>query len=162
MGPAITDLSTPIDQDFSQIICVPERDDRRFLAFVHHGLNSDSYAKAFLSSLLASKKEADTNVRGEQRPCISCNYCQDVCPVGLIPHLLHRHVEREIIEEGLLTLRIFDCIDCNLCSYVCPSKIPVAEHIKMGKARLEEEGFDYRSIMASRLRLKGLGKGQSE
>jgi Na+-translocating ferredoxin:NAD+ oxidoreductase RnfC subunit len=87
------------------------------------------------------QKKCGTNVHGELRPCIFCTFCEEVCPAGIIPHFLFHYVEKDIIDDTLLKYRIFDCIDCNLCSYVCPSKIPVAQFIKEGKAKLLDEGF---------------------
>jgi Na+-translocating ferredoxin:NAD+ oxidoreductase RnfC subunit len=80
----------------------------------------------------------DTGLHGPVRACISCGQCQNVCPVGLIPHLLHKHVEQGLVNESLANLRIFDCIECNLCNYVCPSKIDLIDSIKKGKEQLEE------------------------
>ncbi len=113
-------------------------------AFVRPGPRKDSYSRTFLSLLLGSEKitkRCETNLRGEERPCISCNYCVEVCPVSIMPHLLFRHVERDIIDEALLKYGIFDCIECNLCSYVCPSKITLGQWIKDGKAKLIDEGL---------------------
>jgi len=80
----------------------------------------------------------NTGLNGPIRACISCGQCQNVCPVGLIPHLLHKHVEQELINERLADLRIFDCIECNLCNYGCPSKIDLVGSIIKGKEQLEE------------------------
>ncbi|PKK97745.1 MAG: hypothetical protein CVV57_10720 [Tenericutes bacterium HGW-Tenericutes-2] len=80
----------------------------------------------------------DTGLHGTVRACISCGQCQNVCPVGLIPHLLHKHVEQGLVNESLANLRIFDCIECNLCNYGCPSKIDLVGSIKKGKEQLEE------------------------
>ena len=87
----------------------------------------------------------DTNLHGEHRPRIACTYCDSVCPAGILPHLLHRYVQREVIDETLVRLRIFDCIDCNLCTYVCTSKIPLAALMREGKEKLKEEGLDPRA-----------------
>ena len=72
---------------------------------------------------------------------MSCSYCDEVCPAKIIPHLISKYAERDLISETLLRLRIFDCVECNLCSYVCPSKIPVARFIKEGKDKLIEQGY---------------------
>jgi Na+-translocating ferredoxin:NAD+ oxidoreductase RnfC subunit len=98
----------------------------------------------------------DTNLHGEHRPCIACTYCDGVCPAGILPHLLHRYVQREVIDETLLRLGIFDCIDCNLCTYVCTSKIPLAALMREGKEKLVAEGLDPRPAEAERRALKGL------
>ena len=62
--------------------------------------------------------------------------------MAIIPHLLFHYVENDVIDETLLKYKIFNCIECNLCSYVCPSKIPLAQFIKEGKARLIDEGCE--------------------
>jgi len=80
----------------------------------------------------------NTGLHGPVRACISCGQCQNVCPVGLIPHLLHKHVEQGLVNERLADLRIFDCIECNLCNYGCPSKIDLIGSIIKGKEQLED------------------------
>jgi len=62
--------------------------------------------------------------------------------VGIIPHLLFHYIEKDVIDETLLKYKIFNCVECNLCSYVCPSKIPIAQFIKEGKSKLNDEGFE--------------------
>ena len=98
----------------------------------------------------------DTNIHGEHRPCIACTYCDNVCPVGILPHLLHRYVQRGVIDETIVRYRIFDCIDCNLCTYVCTSKIPLAQLMRKGKDSLKAEGLDPRGRAVDRLQLRGV------
>jgi len=140
-GVSLQDLSLPVDRQFTSIIALPEETNREFLAFVRPGFRRDSYSRTFLSTLSIFKKECNTNIHGEERPCISCGFCDEVCPARIIPHLIYKYVERNAIDEALVNLRIFDCIECNLCSYVCPSKIPLARFIKEGKEKLIEEGY---------------------
>lgn len=143
-GEGLSDLSMPADRTCGAIIAVVEGNKREMFAFVRPGPRKDSYSRTFLSLLFGSEnitKRCETNLRGEVRPCISCNYCVEVCPVSLMPHLLFRHVEREIIDERLLKYGIYDCIECNLCTYVCPSKITLGQWIKDGKAKLIDEGL---------------------
>jgi Na(+)-translocating NADH:ubiquinone oxidoreductase A subunit len=140
-GPALTDLDLPLEPAHANLIALPEGAAGEPLFFARPGLRKDSYSRTFLSSLLPLARQAETNLHGEPRPCISCSYCEGVCPVGLLPQLLHRYVQRNLIEEILVRYRIFRCIDCNLCTYVCPSKIPVARLLKEGKERLVAEGL---------------------
>jgi len=140
-GMALDDLLLPIDRTYSQIMAIHENRDREFLAFIRPGSRRDSYSHTFMSSFLPEvQRTCDTNRHGEERPCISCNYCEEVCPVNIIPHILSKYVQRSIIDETLANLHIFDCIQCGLCSYVCPSKIPLAQHIKEGTEMLSEQG----------------------
>ncbi len=141
-GPAVRDLSAPVDRTVSQVIALPEERTRHLIAWLRPGFDEDSYARAFLSHLFPMKKRADTNLKGELRPCLSCGWCQEVCPVGIIPHLISKYAERDIIDETLVAYKIFNCIECSLCSYVCPSKVPVAANIKKGKRKLLEDGID--------------------
>ncbi|HCD38164.1 MAG TPA: hypothetical protein DEQ77_05515 [Candidatus Omnitrophica bacterium] len=142
-GPELKDLTLPIDKTYAQILAIPENHKREFLSFLQFGPLSDSYSHTFVAQAYPKAvKSCETNMHGEARPCISCNYCEEVCPVGIIPHLLSKYVQRSIIDETLMNLRIFNCIECGLCSYVCPSKIPLAKHIKEGQEKLTVSGCD--------------------
>ena len=162
-GAALTDLSLPVDRTFNTIIALSEDTQREFLAFARPGFRRDSYSHTCLSILFKKNSEmfqktCGTNLHGEERPCIFCTFCQQVCPVGIIPHLLFHYVEKDVIDETLLKYKIFNCIECNLCSYVCPSKIPIAQHIKEGKAKLYEEGCE---CPVPRAALKGVEEYRS-
>ncbi len=133
-----------IDVDTELLIAIPEDSKRRPLFFFRPGSKADSYTNSFISALLPNgEKTAETNIHGEHRACVNCTYCQSVCPVGLYPQLLHKHVDKEIITERLAELKIFDCIGCNLCNYVCPSKLDVAGDISKGKSLLEEREISH-------------------
>lgn len=145
-GSTITDMSLPVSRTFNSIIALTEGTEREFLSFVRPGINKDSFSRVFLSTLFEGlspriKKTCDTNLHGEVRPCISCGFCETVCPANLIPHLLFHQVKNDVIDELLINYKIFDCIDCNLCTYVCTSKIPLAKYIKDGKDKLADEGL---------------------
>ena len=134
------DLSIPVGRSIGHITVLTENKKRQFLAFMRPGLKSDSYSNAFLSSCISSvKRKYDTNMHGELRPCIQCGFCEEVCPVSIIPHLLSKQIKHDLC-EGTEKLGIFDCIDCGICSYVCPCKIPLADDIASGKKKLIEEG----------------------
>ena len=133
----------------SLLIALPQGESQIF-SFMRPGVRKDSYARAFFSNFLPSLKSGfvslakttDVLVHGEPRPCITCTFCDQVCPVRIHPHLLHRYVKKDLVDETLLRYQIFRCIECNLCSYVCPSKIPVAALLKRGKRKLLQEGYD--------------------
>lgn len=155
-GANLSNLLLPIDRTFSHIISFPERKSREFLAFIRPGCQKDSYSRTFLSSLFGSKKKVDTNLNGEKRPCIFCNFCQEVCPVSIIPHLIYHYVDKNIIDKTLLNSGIFNCIECNLCNYVCPSKIQVAQYIRDGQEKLITMGYDRSMCITPYFDLKGL------
>ena len=153
----MNDLNLPIDRTFSQIVAIHEAKDRKFLAFMDPGIKSDSYTRAFLAKWIPlSHKKPDTNMHGDQRPCISCTFCEEVCPVGIIPHLLSRYVQRGVIDETLMNYDIFNCIECGLCSFVCPSKIPLLQHMKEGQEKLVMQGCDRTQCILPRFDLKGI------
>ena len=138
-GKVCDNLSVPVDRTASSIAVLEENRDRQFLSFLRPGIQSDSFSNAFASSLFPkARRKLDTNVKGENRPCVYCNYCENVCPAGLMPYLLSKYVTHEMVEEAGRH-RILACIECGLCTYVCPSKLPLMEHIQAGKARLETE-----------------------
>jgi electron transport complex protein RnfC len=141
-GPALADPAAPVDLSFRAVLALPEEEEEPVLPFARPGLAMDSYSRTFASLALPFGKKADTNVHGEHRACVACGYCERVCPVRILPYLLHRHIQRDLIDENLVRFEIFKCIDCGLCSYVCTSKIPLAEQIREGKERLKAEGLE--------------------
>lgn len=158
----LDDFSIPLGRTFSKIIAIPENKEREFLAFILPGIKCDSYTRAFLAQWLPNaQKSPDTNQHGEERPCISCGYCEEVCPVRIIPHLLSKHVEREIIDEKLFNYGIFNCIECGLCNFVCPSKIPLLKHIKKGQEELSKEGLDRDKCILPGFEVKGIEEFRS-
>ena len=144
-GQALDDVSMPVDRTFTTVVSLLEDDEREFVSFMQPGFRKDSYSGTCASSLVSrggmSPKTCGTNVHGERRPCIFCTFCEELCPVGVIPHLLFHHVEKDMVDETLLRYEIFKCIECRLCDYVCPSKIPLAGYIQEGKKRLVAEGW---------------------
>jgi Na(+)-translocating NADH:ubiquinone oxidoreductase A subunit len=150
-----------IGPDCSAIIAITEGADQ-MLPFAMPGFRKDSITRSFASAFLPLQVGADTNLHGERRPCISCTYCEQVCPVGLLPYILHRYVERDMVDENLLRYGVQRCVDCNLCSYVCPSKIPLAGLIREGKQKLKAEGLSLAEKTAATFGLRGLPQPEEE
>ncbi len=118
---------------------VEEQKERKFLAFLRPGIDRRSYSRTFLSSLRPGFTERlDTGKWGENRPCVCCGYCERVCPAGIMPNLIHRHLYGDDIEEAE-RLRLDLCVGCGLCSYVCPSKIDLREQILKTQQELRHE-----------------------
>ena len=112
---------------------------REFLSFVRAGFNRPSYTLAYASGLCPGKAQpTSTALRGEPRACIACGYCEDVCPVDIMPHLIRRFLEKDLLEEAQMAGAQI-CVECGLCSYVCPSKIELSETISRGIEQIHEE-----------------------
>lgn len=89
-----------------------------------------------LSGVLAlSQEEAAFD---ENLPCIRCERCVQVCPMGLTPNLLGEYSHKGMYREAE-RLHLRDCIECSLCSYTCPAKRALVTWIKQGKAGLAAE-----------------------
>ncbi len=155
-GIELTDLNLPLNKTFSQIIALDNSKDNEFLSFIRPGVYKDSYSNCYVSTALNTQKKVNTLQNGERRPCIFCNYCQQACPAGIIPHYIYHHVERGFVDQELMRFAIFNCIKCNLCSYVCPSKIPLAKYISEGMVSLTDRACDRSLVAAPGMDLKGL------
>jgi electron transport complex protein RnfC len=71
--------------------------------------------------------------------CVRCGLCERVCPVGIIPWLVHRELEAKT-PEPLLLFHVDNCIGCRVCSAVCPSGIGLEEEVR--RAALMKGGHD--------------------
>ncbi len=74
----------------------------------------------------------DTDVT-EEKSCIKCGRCVDVCPMELKPLRFAKYADTENW-EGFKTERVMDCMECRCCEYICPSKIQLVTKIRAGKA----------------------------
>lgn len=87
-------------------------------------------AKGSAGIVFITIKEA---LRREERNCIRCAKCVNVCPMGLEPFMLMNQSEREMWDE-MERNRTMDCIECGSCSYTCPSNRPLLDYIRYGKS----------------------------
>ena len=121
---------------------LPEGTEREFLSFLRPGFTRTSYSRTFISSLTRARDRHITNLlRGEERPCIACGYCEEVCPMDLMPQILHRYLYRGSIDEAAKA-GLFRCIDCRLCTYVCTSKIELQSEFAEARAQITRERED--------------------
>jgi Na+-translocating ferredoxin:NAD+ oxidoreductase RnfC subunit len=84
------------------------------------------------------RERLTTAMRGELRPCVSCNFCEEVCPAGISPHLIHKFLYRDLIEEAAYA-RVDLCVECGLCSYVCPSKLDLRAQFTEARKQVEQD-----------------------
>jgi len=161
-GRAVDPGRQVVEPNDDAFFLLPEQTERQFLGFLRPGVDRDSYAPVFLSALFGRRpRPTHTGLRGERRPCISCGFCEEVCPAGIMPHLIYRLLmlqeplpsvapaggaapsstaqrsEAGLEEAQLLGAEL--CVNCGLCSYVCPSKLELAQEIQEGQERIQAE-----------------------
>ena len=143
-GNILPEEAQGVDVECRGITILPEHVDREFLGFIRPGWDRDSYSDSFLSSLRKDFRERlTTGLRGEGRPCVACNYCDEVCPAGIMPYLIHKYLYADLIEEAEQA-RVDLCVECGLCSYVCPSKIDLRTQLVEAKALIAKEKEEIR------------------
>ena len=143
-----------VDTECRGITILPELKDREFLGFIRPGWGRNCYAECFLGSLREKFSERlTTAIRGELRPCISCNFCEEVCPAGIMPYLIHKYLYADLIEEAEQA-RVDLCVECGLCTFVCPSKIDLSKEFVEAKRIIEKEKEEIRQEEARRQKLR--------
>jgi Na(+)-translocating NADH:ubiquinone oxidoreductase A subunit len=128
-----------LDTECRGLTILAESADREPFAFIRPGWDRSSYSKCFLSSLGRNLPEKLTAaMRGEVRPCISCGFCEKICPAGIMPHLLHKYLYQDMLEQAE-KVRLDLCIGCGLCSFVCPSKIELRDQFIQAQQMLSQQ-----------------------
>lgn len=133
---------------------LPRPAGREFLGFTNPGFDRVSILPCFASRLTgAADRHLTTSLRGERRPCISCGLCEEVCPMQLLPQVLHRYLHRDAIDEAEQT-GLPLCIGCGLCAYICPSKIELRHQFLEAQRRLQIEHAQTVAAEAAQERLE--------
>ena len=68
----------------------------------------------------------------EDRACIKCGRCLEVCPMELAPLMYVYHGTRQEWDKTS-EYKVKNCIECRGCEYICSSKINILSHIKKAK-----------------------------
>lgn len=68
----------------------------------------------------------------EEKECIKCGRCVDVCPMELAPLDIVKYAALGDAEK-VLSLNVMDCFSCKCCEYICSSKIPLVSKIAAAK-----------------------------
>jgi Na(+)-translocating NADH:ubiquinone oxidoreductase A subunit len=143
-GKILTKDTLGVDTECRGITVLRELVEREFLGFMRPGWSRHCYAQCYLSSLRKEFAEQyTTGLRGELRPCIACNFCEEVCPAGIMPYLIHKYLYANLIEQ-VERARVDLCVECGLCSYVCPSNIDLRKQLIDAKALIEKEKEEIR------------------
>ena len=128
-----------LDAECSSLTVLPDDPPREFLGFARAGWDRQSVHRCYLSRLRKPfAEELTTRLRGERRACVACSACEEVCPAGIRPHLIHKYLYEDALEEAEAA-RIDLCVECGLCSYVCPSKIELLEQFREAKVAIARE-----------------------
>ncbi|MBN2167818.1 MAG: electron transport complex subunit RsxC [Actinobacteria bacterium] len=78
---------------------------------------------------------SDVAASAEERQCVGCDKCVDVCPMFLMPNLIVKYAKRgqyELSDRAGAK----DCFECGCCTYACPSRIPHVSYVRKAKAEL--------------------------
>lgn len=87
------------------------------------------------SGILVLDKSSSGSI--QEKPCISCARCVDICPMKLMPNFIATYVEYNQIENAK-SFGLMDCMECGSCSYICPAKRHLVHYIKFGKLLYNE------------------------
>lgn len=140
-GRAVEYMNKPIGPECDILVALEENRAGEVFSFAKPGFRKHSMMYTMANAFLPFTKNNDTNLNGEERACLSCGNCYNLCPAGLYPTQLYKYVERDKVDEVPMRYGIFRCFDCNLCTYGCTAKIPLADWIGKGKEMLIEEGY---------------------
>ncbi|MEF8837637.1 MAG: 4Fe-4S dicluster domain-containing protein [Candidatus Bipolaricaulota bacterium] len=142
-GNKLENLDLPVNKNMDSLVQLPKPQGSQVLAWLHPGLGKNSYTNAFFSALAPNRKKvADSGLHGEERPCVYCGWCSDVCPVDILPFQILKTYDHGMVDE-VNRLQPQRCVDCGLCSYVCPSKLPLSETVKRAKQDQPGENHNY-------------------
>ena len=72
-----------------------------------------------------------------EKPCIACARCVDVCPMKLLPNHICAFIEHKRINDAKKA-GMLDCMECGTCSFICPTNRNLVHYIKLGKAYWNE------------------------
>jgi Na(+)-translocating NADH:ubiquinone oxidoreductase A subunit len=141
-GEALDVHEASVESGDDGFFALPKAVDRQSFSFLRPGFDRTSAFPAFAGSAIRRPDSHITaTLRGEERPCISCGMCEEVCPVRIMPQVIHRYLHRDMPEEAVKAgLEL--CIDCNLCSFVCPSKIELQGQFSQSREQLLQERLE--------------------
>jgi len=138
-GVALPPEQRGIDSECTGLTVVGEPTRQTLLSFARPGISRRSYNRSFVGTLRTDMSmRYRAGLSGEVRPCIACGQCADVCPAGILPQVIHRHLYADRLEEAQ-RIRVDLCIGCGLCSFVCPSKIDLRTELLDARRVLREE-----------------------
>jgi len=107
--------------------------------FMKPGFFKPTNSRTYMSFLNPFKNtNRDVSLYGEDRSCINCDFCYQVCPVDLQPQFIMKELYAKDVPNAL-SMGMLDCNSCGVCTYVCPSKIELSDIITTAKDDLYKE-----------------------
>ncbi len=73
----------------------------------------------------------------EEKNCLRCARCVDVCPMNLLPSTIAAAVKYKNLDMAV-NAGLNDCMKCGSCAFVCPAQIRLVQWIDTGKIRYAE------------------------
>ncbi len=70
--------------------------------------------------------------------CIHCGKCVSACPMHLMPNYLamfSKNDKLDMCEE----YNVLSCVECGCCTFTCPADIPIVQHIRVAKGKVQEK-----------------------
>jgi len=86
------------------------------------------------TSGIVSIAEKDVDFK-EERACIRCGRCVEVCTMRLLPSVLSILSEKGQHQTAQTDFNLMDCVECGCCYYVCPSRRNIVHYIRQSKAK---------------------------
>jgi len=138
-GEALDHAQKGLDAECAGLTVLAEPKRREHFGWLRPGWNRASYSRCYLSALHRPRPERlTTAMRGEKRACIACGQCETVCPARIMPHVIHKALYADAIDDAE-RLGVDLCVGCGLCSYVCPSKIELRQEFLDAQRKIHEE-----------------------
>lgn len=70
--------------------------------------------------------------------CLRCGNCRRICPEGIFPDLIFRHIMGgKPVGKDLLMETSELCSLCSLCNSVCPARLPISQTIALLKDNID-------------------------
>ncbi|HUX16166.1 MAG TPA: 4Fe-4S dicluster domain-containing protein [Phycisphaerae bacterium] len=138
-GEALDHAQKGLDAECAGLTVLAEPKRRELFGWLRPGWGRASYGRCYLSALHRPRPERlTTAMRGEKRACIACGQCETVCPARILPHVIHKALYTDAIDDAE-HLGVDLCVGCGLCAFVCPSKIELRQEFLDAQQKIREE-----------------------
>lgn len=132
-------IGTPVEHVLMQTEFKPEAEQKIIVGgpMMGHALPTINVPILKGTNCILVPSNQEIGVTPEEKACIRCGECANVCPALLLPQQLFWHAKAEEYDKAA-SFNLKDCIECGCCSYVCPSDIPLVEYYRIAKSALKQ------------------------